>query len=211
MMIFRWKINMDYLNSLVDNTNQWLEIALNKKSTKKNKSIINGIKANLQAEYLKYEGIVNRYTDIVPTVDFISDTEKKALIDYYESPPKELAKLLQDRRNNTLRKCPYCANPIHPNTLDHFIPKNDFPHFSIFQNNLVPQCSKCASIKGQKYYDEDFGCIFIHPFYSDILSRITIKFDILFLPTSNNINISNVRIKIENGYIMENERVKKHL
>ncbi len=178
---------------------------------KKNKQVIQEIKSDLQAEYLKYEGIINLYTDSVPTVTFIGDDQKKTLIDYYEAPPKKLAELFQNRRNNNLKKCPYCANPLHPNTLDHFIPKNDYPHFSIFQNNLVPQCSKCASIKGEKYYDASFGCIFIHPFYSDILSRIKINFDIVFLTAINNINISNIIIKLENGHTMENERVKKHL
>jgi len=43
--------------------------------------------------------------------------------------------------------CPYCGLG-YITTLDHFVPKSDFPYLAISPTNLVPCCSDCNKSKG---------------------------------------------------------------
>lgn len=63
-----------------------------------------------------------------------------------------------------VRTCPYCnrqyITPILTSTgkmratLDHFLPKNRYPYFSMSLYNLIPSCYNCnSSLKGQKDFD----------------------------------------------------------
>ncbi|WP_139824017.1 hypothetical protein [Lonsdalea britannica] len=61
-------------------------------------------------------------------------------------------------------ECPYCGIS-EPSTLDHYLPKETYPEFSVLSKNLIPICSVCNTI----YKKSKFLCnnqrIFIHPYY----------------------------------------------
>lgn len=70
-----------------------------------------------------------------------------------------------------LRTCPYCnrqyITPVLTSTgkmratLDHFLPKNRYPYFSMSLYNLIPACYNCnSSLKG----DNDFNTEDINPY-----------------------------------------------
>lgn len=74
------------------------------------------------------------------------------------------------------RTCPYCnqayaftvvrkgGKAFRP-TLDHFLPKKQFPHLAISLNNLVPSCYACNS---NLKHDVDFYAVeHLHPLYDD--------------------------------------------
>lgn len=74
------------------------------------------------------------------------------------------------------RTCPYCnqayaftvvrkgGKAFRP-TLDHFLPKKQFPHLAISLNNLVPSCYACNS---NLKHDVDFHAVeHLHPLYDD--------------------------------------------
>ena len=170
---------MKYLSSMKKKLNEnWLDEV---KDTKKEgvDDIINA-EGRLLSKYKDYEGIVGVYT-AKPEETNVGDI-KDVLKKFYERPPKKLGDLLTDRRHNhDLNECPFCGSPFSPDTLDHFMPKEDWPEFSIFPNNLVPQCKGCAPIKGRKYFCETYQtAIFIHPIYSDLLSKVKFKISIEF-------------------------------
>ncbi|HHQ5998233.1 TPA: HNH endonuclease, partial [Morganella morganii] len=104
---------------------------------------------------------------------------------------KELNKLLLERRNeHELSFCPYCGNPMIPDTLDHFIPKGKWPEFSIFPNNLVPQCRGCAPVKGEHYYCiENNLAMFIHPIYFNFLENFRFSMNVSLNTESNDISV----------------------
>lgn len=131
---------------------------------------------------------------------------------YYTQPSSYLKEQFQKRRNNDLTECPYCGNPVQPNTLDHFIPKKSFPHYAIYQNNLVPQCRKCASIKGEKYFGND-ACMYVHPFYNHSLSKIKFLVTFDFNPKINNLENFKVGLKLKEKSLneIEKRRVLLHL
>ena len=44
-------------------------------------------------------------------------------------------------------KCPFCGGIGHPKTLDHYLPKANFPQYSVLPTNLVPCCRDCNTEK----------------------------------------------------------------
>jgi 5-methylcytosine-specific restriction endonuclease McrA len=48
-------------------------------------------------------------------------------------------------------KCPFCAGIGHAETLDHFLPKANFPLYSVVPENLVPCCRDCNTGKSNAF------------------------------------------------------------
>lgn len=67
-------------------------------------------------------------------------------------------------------KCCLCG---HRDTseLDHFLPKSIYPEYSVLPTNLVPCCSVCNNLKGDKVSDS-LGPLFVHP-YSVLFNSTT--------------------------------------
>ncbi|WP_455821541.1 HNH endonuclease [Clostridium butyricum] len=83
-----------------------------------------------------------------------------------------------------IRTCPYCnrqyITPVLTSsgkmraTLDHFLPKNRYPYFSMSLYNLVPACYNCnSSLKGRK----DFDINDINPYSESIDDYIKFEAD----------------------------------
>lgn len=62
-------------------------------------------------------------------------------------------------------RCPYCAQR-DVSTLDHYLPKAQYPTYAITPYNLIPACKDCNTGKR----DDKLGCRedeVIHPYYDD--------------------------------------------
>lgn len=162
----------------INSHSSWLDLAT--LSGKENVESLKLIEADLLTEYQNYDNLIINHQNELNESEFIDN--KDLMKDFYENAPKRLKIKIVDRRNNHgLLECPFCGNPQIPDTLDHFIPKDDWPEYAIYPNNLVPQCRGCAPIKGKKYYSSDLErAIFIHPIYSDILSKFSFKIEVNF-------------------------------
>ena len=68
-------------------------------------------------------------------------------------------------RARTLQLCPACGEEGTPNTLDHYLPKERFPEFSILPQNLLPMCDACQGAKANKTVDDLNQRMFIHGYY----------------------------------------------
>jgi possible EA31 gene protein, phage lambda len=89
---------------------------------------------------------------------------KKDLFDLYD---KRLVRGKEPRKyydqimaSPKLDKCPYCGFG-QVATLDHYLPKSEFPIFSILPNNLIGCCRDCNTIKRNIVLNT------IHPYYDD--------------------------------------------
>lgn len=89
---------------------------------------------------------------------------KKDLLDLYD---KRLVAVEEPRKyynqikaGPKLGKCPYCGLG-QVATLDHYLPKSEFPIFSILPNNLIGCCRDCNTIKRNIVLNT------IHPYYDD--------------------------------------------
>lgn len=63
-------------------------------------------------------------------------------------------------------RCPLCGQG-QASTLDHYLPTEAFPEFSIFPLNLVPACYDCNQRKGTRYADEG-AAIFLHAYLDEV-------------------------------------------
>ncbi|ANC41889.1 hypothetical protein A6V27_16680 [Hafnia alvei] len=179
---------MKYLGELMENQPcAWLDAA--RGSKKENVQQLKLIAEELSDNYSSYDSLIDSSNDALPESAFLQHSD--LLIEYYEKAPKELNKLLLKRRNeHELSFCPYCGNPMIPDTLDHFIPKGKWPEFSIFPNNLVPQCRGCAPVKGEHYYcNENNLAMFIHPIYFNFLENFRFSMNVSLNTESNDISV----------------------
>ncbi len=61
-------------------------------------------------------------------------------------------------------KCPFCAGIGHAATLDHYLPKANFPLYSVFPTNLVPCCRDCNT-KKLAAFPTSADAQTIHPYF----------------------------------------------
>lgn len=95
----------------------------------------------------------------------VNNDRLEALYEQRKDILKEKIKENQ-KGNKTDGICWYCHLP-NTETLDHFLPKSDFPELAIYPNNLLLCCSLCNSIKKEYYRDEN-QLWYINPYYIDI-------------------------------------------
>ena len=186
---------------------EFFETVLQSRSTHVNE--LRKIKDRLEEVYSCYSTLISNFTQRIGKSQFIEQREN--FISLYSHPPVQLSNYIRERRNNhDLDFCPYCGNPVRPDTLDHFIPKREWPEFSIFSNNLVPQCRACAPIKGEKYYSDSDSCaIFIHPFYFNFMGNVKFHIEVEFDSKKENI-IINVVVKTKKLDQESQDRIALH-
>jgi len=63
-------------------------------------------------------------------------------------------------------KCPFCGGIGRPKSLDHFLPKANYPQYAVLPQNLVPCCRDCNTEKSNALANvEDEQSI--HPYFDD--------------------------------------------
>lgn len=71
----------------------------------------------------------------------------KLYTQYFVPPEKPARRLYEAIKVTANGKCPLCGGVGHVRTLDHYLPKANFPLYSILPTNLVPCCRDCNSEK----------------------------------------------------------------
>ncbi len=123
--------------------------------------------ATVQAGYAQYVA-VNGSPTIVQN-HAISAVEAAFFKGHYASPPSDLAHITEMRDSTEHLLCPMCGS-MHSGTLDHYLPKNGFPIFSVFSKNLVPAC-KCNSKRKETLLGANPGERVLHPYFDDCLGE----------------------------------------
>lgn len=129
----------------------------------------------VQASYAQYLAVNGRPTLIQNQP--ISAAAGKFLKGHYESPPADLVHITEMRESTEHLVCPMCGS-MHSGTLDHYLPRNDYPIFSVFSRNLVPAC-KCNSKRMETLLGVEAGERVLHPYFDDCLGErlISARFD----------------------------------
>ena len=129
------------------------------KSKRKNKDILLNIEDNIESQFNIYSGkFRDKKLYEITSLEDLSITEKDSLIDLYQYKAAIIQKIKGEILGNQIRTitntCQYCTlNSV--NTLDHFLPKEKFPDFSVNPLNLFPCCSECNSKKGSLWLDSN--------------------------------------------------------
>lgn len=149
----------------VDATNLFDEIAAAKRQPRRSR---------MQAARAKVLAACQGYEDAVPEVGeldeaALTDPQKEAMRHAFTVETKPMTEL----RGNLLKRisvarCPFCGIS-ESSTLDHYLPKEQYPEFSVFPKNLVPSCAFCNTRKRDRILDEGTKArMFLHPCYDVI-------------------------------------------
>lgn len=120
------------------------------------KGILDPIRAELKSRY----GLYNTYKLTLEHLPECtrSQAEKNALHNKF--------KLLRGKEEiDRALRCPYCQIQ-HARTLDHFMPKENFPDFSIYRPNLIWVCASCNSKKGNSNVSGTRSVL--NPYFDDL-------------------------------------------
>nr|WP_326188467.1 hypothetical protein [Exiguobacterium indicum] len=123
------------------------------RSKKKEKKKILGDRQEYVFErYTYYETIKMSLENI--TQSEILDEEKSAFLSCYSRNKdgylegRVVTEIIENQSLEHREHCPYCGLD-KPRTIDHYLPKDIFPEFSIFPLNLIPCCNYCNQKKGE--------------------------------------------------------------
>lgn len=141
----------------------------------KNATNYTAIKTNVESQINAYDAAVANVPITLETIHPLWSSacdERQTVHDMYDSQPA----LIQQIRNNLMRvngggklyKCPLCeVNYVYH--LDHYIPREEMPEFSVHPLNLIYLCQDCNEKKGTKWLNAA-GERIIFNAYFDILS-----------------------------------------
>lgn len=123
---------------------------------------------DIEQAYADYSNNLGNVWNI--PVPNISDQLSEALKKHYKNPPKDV-NFLKNLRDSSPEVCPMCGSLAVPTTLDHLLPKEDYPTWSIFSKNLIPACS-CNTFRGRvmKGSARSHARI-LHPYFDNCLSE----------------------------------------
>lgn len=130
------------------------------------KSSLSYIRANYK-QYVAAEG--NAFV-VFPVR--ISAAAGAFLKGHYSTPPKDLQYIKQMRAKSRYLGCPMCGSMLS-GTLDHILPKNTYPEFSVFSQNLVQACA-CNSLRSETLVGRG-GERILHPYFDECLSERLIE------------------------------------
>ncbi len=131
--------------------------------------VLMGVRTGIIDAYGNYEDVlrdIRRFTSLAHGSDVLT----KALLGNYALLDR--GRPLEDLRNSIFRtalsrnsRCPLCER-AQVCALDHFLPKNHFPEYSILADNLVPVCERCNRLKGDEC-DRVDGLLMFHAYFDE--------------------------------------------
>lgn len=139
-------------------------LARNKKA--KSYPSLKGKMAEITIAYLRYLNSSGDATKLTPLG--LEEALSDHLVEHYRKPPKSHSHIKSLRDVMAAHTCAMCGS-LSCGTLDHILPKEHFPEFSLYSKNLVPACL-CNSKRGSEFKSND-GARVLHPYFDTILSE----------------------------------------
>lgn len=114
------------------------------------------------------------YQEAVPEVgqlalSNLTEDQKEAMHHAYAVATKPMTSLRTELLKRVIvSRCPFCSIN-ESSTLDHYLPKENYPEFSVLPNNLVPSCPACNTKKRDLILERDTNVrMFLHPYFDSI-------------------------------------------
>jgi hypothetical protein len=149
----------------VDATVVFDEIATAKQQPRRGRMI--AARPPVLAAYQSYEDAVPELGELDEAP--LTDPQKEAMRHAFTVETQPMTALRGDLLKRVIvARCPFCGIG-ESSTLDHYLPKEQYPEFSIFPKNLVPSCAVCNTRKRDHILDEGTNVrMFLHPCYDSI-------------------------------------------
>ncbi len=149
----------------VDSTAVFDDIAAAKRQPRRARMV--AARPQVLAAYQSYENAVPEVGNLDKAL--LTNPRKEAMRHAYDVETLPMTTL----RGNLLKRiivarCPFCGIS-ESSTLDHYLPKEHYPEFSIFPKNLVPCCALCNTRKRDMILEQGTDVrMFLHPCYDTI-------------------------------------------
>ncbi|MGO7869885.1 hypothetical protein AB9E15_11580 [Rhizobium leguminosarum] len=154
----------------------YLETVVQERQNGLNAVLFSGMEAQWKERCHSYEANGGDGTSIA--VWPLAKTHGISLKNLYSKPQNGIqAGYLNNLRDRTLQMCPMCGEAGTPNTLDHYLPKDEYPDFAILPQNLVPACDICQGHK-LTLFEEDGERLFLHPYYDQFLETQVVRLEV---------------------------------
>lgn len=152
----------------IDDTELFDDIAAAKHG--KRRAHLQAARANILAAYASY---VAAAPDVaaLPTC-ILTEPQRKALLHAFEVETAPMIKARGDLLERiSAAQCPFCALS-ESSTLDHYLPKEQNPQFSVYAKNLIPCCPTCNTKKRDRVLVQRTNVrLFLHPYY-DVVPNV---------------------------------------
>lgn len=145
-----------------------IKVVVQERAGGKHKRYFEGFRDSWIARVLEYVELAGNPESVKKSK--IPKEEAGRFVNLYSSSKKDSAQypIISGLRDKRLLYCPSCGEDGNPDTLDHYLPKDIYPEYSILTKNLTPMCFKCQIRKGVKVCDEHGKRIFFHPYFDEI-------------------------------------------
>lgn len=141
------------------------EIAAAKQQPRRQR--MQAVRARVLAAYQDYELAAPEVAGLVGAA--LTQLQKDAMRHAYTVETAPMTELRGDLlKRISVARCPFCGIS-ESSTLDHYLPKEKYPEFSILPMNLIPSCAICNTRKRDRILDEGTNVrMFLHPCYDTI-------------------------------------------
>lgn len=131
-------------------------------------------RARMRAARPEVLAAYQEYEDAVPEVGVLvavglTVPQKEAMQHAYTVETQPMAALRGSLlKRISVARCPFCGIS-ESSTLDHYLPKEQYPEFSVFPKNLVPSCAVCNTRKKDRILEQGTDVrMFLHPCFDTI-------------------------------------------
>jgi hypothetical protein len=132
--------------------------------------VLKAARATLRAAYTWYDENAPELGGVVARA--LKPSVKQALKGAYESSAA-VDRVKGDIKERAQFYCQYCGiGEGRDATLDHYIPKEKFPEYAVYPDNLVPCCPICNQKRGDRWLEAGSGARrHVHLFFDKIPRR----------------------------------------
>ncbi|MDM1737542.1 HNH endonuclease [Acinetobacter towneri] len=115
------------------------------------------------------QGVIYTYSPLIRFHDKMcirstKDDYEKLYTQYFVPTAKKTRVIYDEILTSAKGDCPFCGGIGDPTNLDHFLPKAEYPQFSIYPSNLVPSCRDCNMGAKKVGYAKSAEEQTIHPY-----------------------------------------------
>lgn len=168
----------------VDATDVFDDITAAKRQPRRARML--AVRARVLSAYQDYEDAVPQVGGLAAVQ--MTNLQKDAMRHAYRVETQPMTQIRGDLLNRvSVARCPFCGIS-ESSTLDHYLPKEQYPEFSVFPKNLVPSCAVCNTRKRDRILDEGTNVrMFLHPCYDQVpdmaflVVRVRVEADALVL------------------------------
>lgn len=149
----------------VDATDVFDEITAAKRQPRRRR--MQAARAEVLAAYQGYEDAVPEVGELDEAQ--LNELQKDAMRHAFAVATAPMTALRGELLKRTIvARCPFCGIS-ESSTLDHYLPKEQYPEFSVFPKNLVPSCAVCNTRKRDGILGKGTNVrMFLHPCYDVI-------------------------------------------